>query len=329
MKIDKIASEILEKRRIYDEISLKKRKERIYEKCPQIKSIDRQIKEAGNLAVKNAWKGLSTKELEDKIKILGQTRKRLLKENGFKEDDLDMKYHCDICQDTGFIRGKSCSCRNQIIIEERYRRSNIDMAMKKENFSTFNLNLYSKNPEDSFGMSPYENMENILAFIKIYLRDFSKTSSNLYIFGEVGRGKTFLLNCIAKNLLDRNFSVLYQPATSLFSFMNDYLYAFSERKEILQDKYDLIFNSDLLIIDDLGSESFRESNSSNLFDIVNDRMINNKPVIFSSNYDIDLVKEIYGDRNFSRILGSSKILEIIGNDLRIGEGIWRSITIYQ
>ena len=230
---------------------------------------------------------------------------------------MKIHYHCEICKDTGFVNTKTCSCRKKLIVEKKYSQSNISRLVQRENFRTFNANLYSKNLYKDYPISPYENIKRIVNDAKSYADNFPKSYRNLYIFGDVGRGKTFLINSIAKEILDKNYSVLYLTATKLFSFMNDYLYAFSERKEELKEKYDLIFDSDLLIIDDLGSENDRNSNESNLFEIVNDRIINKKAMIFSSNYSEDELIEFYGDRIFSRIIGSSHVMEIFGEDLRL------------
>ena len=150
-----------------------------------------------------------------------------------------------------------------------------------------------------------------------YINNFSNESKNIYIFGDVGRGKTFLLNSVAKELLDRNYSVLYMTSSSLFKFLNDYNWAFEEQRYKHQEKYDFILDCDLLIIDDLGSEYPSKNDSANLFDVVNTRMISQKPILFSTNFDESMLTETYGPRIFSRIVGNSQVHEIFGKDLRL------------
>lgn len=310
-------SRIIEKRRIENLKEQEKRKKEIYEKFPRIKVIDRTIASFGQQAAIKAQEGINVDEFKEKLKELDREKEEILSENSYPKDYLKIHYHCEICKDTGFVNTKTCSCRKKLIVEKKYSQSNISRLVQRENFRTFNANLYSKNLYKDYPISPYENIKRIVNDAKIYASNFPKSYRNLYIFGDVGRGKTFLINSIAKEILDKNYSVLYLTATKLFSFMNDYLYAFSERKEELKEKYDLIFDSDLLIIDDLGSENDRNSNESNLFEIVNDRIINKKPMIFSSNYSEDELIEFYGDRIFSRIIGSSHVMEIFGEDLRL------------
>ncbi len=310
-------SRIIEKRRIENLKEQEKRKKEIYEKFPRIKVIDRTIASFGQQAAIKAQEGINVDEFKEKLKELDREKEEILSENSYPKDYLKIHYHCEICKDTGFVNTKTCSCRKKLIVEKKYSQSNISRLVQRENFRTFNANLYSKNLYKDYPISPYENIKRIVNDAKNYANNFPNSYRNLYIFGDVGRGKTFLINSIAKEILDKNYSVLYLTATKLFSFMNDYLYAFSERKEELKEKYDLIFDSDLLIIDDLGSENDRNSNESNLFEIVNDRIINKKPMIFSSNYSEDELIEFYGDRIFSRIIGSSHVMEIFGEDLRL------------
>lgn len=310
-------SRIIEKRRIENLKEQEKRKKEIYEKFPRIKVIDRTIASFGQQAAKIAQEGINVDEFKKKLKELDREKEEILEKNSYPKDYLKIHYHCEICKDTGFVNTKTCSCRKKLIVEKKYSQSNISRLVQRENFRTFNANLYSKNLYKDYPISPYENIKRIVNDAKSYADNFPKSYRNLYIFGDVGRGKTFLINSIAKEILDKNYSVLYLTATKLFSFMNDYLYAFSERKEELKEKYDLIFDSDLLIIDDLGSENDRNSNESNLFEIVNDRIINKKAMIFSSNYSEDELIEFYGDRIFSRIIGSSHVMEIFGEDLRL------------
>lgn len=317
MSSKQTVSDILAQRRKDNQESLDRRKAEIYERIPRIAFIDKKIQELGFTAVSLAFKDIDTKPYEDQIKDLAQRKKDLLVENGYPDSYLEMQYHCDICKDTGFVGNEVCTCRKQLSIEEKYSQSNIRDVIMRENFRTFNMNLFSQNKYFDYGVSPYANIEYVVRDVRYFIDNFENERRNIYIFGDVGRGKTFLINSIAKDLLDRNFSVIYLTATKLFRFMNDYLYAFSERKEVLQDKYDMIFTCDLLIIDDLGAEAGRDSDKSNLFDIVNERINAGKPIIFSSNYDEDGLKEIYEERVFSRIIGSSTIYEIFGEDLRL------------
>ncbi|MDO5047880.1 MAG: ATP-binding protein [Anaerococcus sp.] len=318
MNPNKKASQILEQRRKDNKINQARRIEEIYKKIPQIRSINRQIKELGFSSLKLASMGMETREKEQEINKLSKVKEDLLRKNGYPRDYMDLKYHHGICKDTGFIGNNICSCRRQLIIDQKYDQSNIKTRLREENFASFNINLFSKNPLDNYPVSPYTNIQFILRDIRKFIDNFAYENGNIYIYGDVGRGKTFLVNAIAKEILDKNFSVVYMTSTKLFKFLNDYLYAFEDRRENLEEKYQLIFTCDLLIIDDLGAEASRASDRSNLFDVVNERMNEGKPIIFSSNLDESALLDFYGSRIFSRIMGNnSRIYEIYGEDLRL------------
>lgn len=318
MKANEKASLILAERRRENKVLQEKRIEEVYKKIPQVKAIDALIKETGFKSLKLASQGLDTRAAEDKIETLKREKNKLLIANGYKTDYMDLKYHHEACKDTGFIGTKPCSCRKNLIIEDNYEKSGLRAAINRENFSTFDLSLFSKNSYMGITISPYENMVNIVRDIKKYINNFDRESGNIYIQGEIGRGKTFLINAIAKELLDRNYSVVYMTSTKLFKFLNDYHWAFEDRRENLESQYEIIFDCDLLIIDDLGAETHRSTDQSNLFDVVNERMNKGLPIILSSNLNEDMISEIYGPRVFSRILGNnSKTYEIFGEDLRL------------
>lgn len=317
MKTSNKASEILAKRRQENEINRNKRIDEVYEKIPTMASLEKNIKELGFTIINQTLSGGDTENLEVKLKKLRALKEKLLLENGFSKDYMDLKYHHDLCKDTGFVGNEMCSCRKQIIIDENYNLSNIKNLIEKENFSNFDDTLFDDNPYGNYPFTPRENIRIVKDNLMKYINNFSKESKNIYIFGAVGRGKTFLLNSVAKELLDRNYSVLYMTSSSLFKFLNDYNWAFEEQRYKHQEKYDFILDCDLLIIDDLGSEYPSKNNTSNLFDIVNTRMISQKPILFSTNYDESMLSDTYGPRIFSRIVGNSEVYEIFGKDLRL------------
>ena len=311
------ASEILAKRRQENEINRQKRVDEVYSKIPTMESLEKNIKELGFTIINQTLAGEDTSKLEAKLISLRDLKVKLLLENGFSKDYMELKYHHDLCKDTGFVGNQMCSCRKQLIIDENYNLSNIKNLIEKENFSNFDDRLFDDNPYGTYPLTPRENIRLVKANLMKYINNFSNETKNIYIFGDVGRGKTFLLNSVAKELLDRNYSVLYMTSSSLFKFLNDYNWAFEEQRYKHQEKYDFILDCDLLIIDDLGSEYPSKNDTANLFDLVNTRMISGKPILFSTNYDESMLSDTYGPRIFSRIVGNSVVYEIFGKDLRL------------
>lgn len=232
MNPSKKASEILEQRRKDNIRNQDARIDEVYHKIPQMKSLDRNIKELGFAIVQMGLAGTDTVEAEAKLRYLRNQKKNLLRENGYPINYMDIKYHHELCKDTGFVGTEVCVCRKQLIIDENYNQSNISKLLNYENFDNFDLSLFSDNPYPGYGnLTPRNNMKKTVRSLKRYIDNFENESKNIYIFGDVGRGKTYLLNSMAKELLDRNYSVLYYTASKLFKFLNDYNWAFEEARE--------------------------------------------------------------------------------------------------
>lgn len=317
METNNKVTHILAQRREQNLIDQKKRINEVYKKIPSMESLDKNIRELGYIIIQDGLKGDDTEKKENDLKQLRIEKARILEANGFEKDYMEIRYHHPICKDTGFVGTKMCSCRKQLIIDQNYSQSNIRSLISRENFRNFDDSLFSDNPYKDYPITPYQNIQQIKKSLYGFINDFDKQNNNLYIFGDVGRGKTYLLNSIAKEILDRNYSVLYMTSSRLFKFLNDYNWAFEEARAKHQEQFDFILECDLLIIDDLGSEPSSKNDSANLFEVVNNRMIAGKPIIFSTNYDETMLSETYGDRIFSRIIGNSEVYEIFGEDLRL------------
>ena len=123
-------------------------------------------------------------------------------------------------------------------------------------------------------------------------------------------------NCIATELLKKGKTVLYQTAPVLLESVIDY--KMSKQKNLQNDYYKSILESDLLIIDDLGTESLNSMKLSELFTIINTRILNLKSTktIISTNLDINDIFKNYEERIGSRIAGYYDIYYFFGEDIR-------------
>ncbi len=130
-------------------------------------------------------------------------------------------------------------------------------------------------------------------------------------------------NCIAKELLKSGKTVLYQTAPILLESVIDY--KLNKTKMSTNFIYDSIFNVDLLIIDDLGTESLNSMKLSELFTIINTRILNlNHKItktIISTNLNIKEIFNSYEERIGSRIAGYYDIYYFFGDDLRFNKSI--------
>ncbi|MBR3041857.1 MAG: ATP-binding protein, partial [Eubacterium sp.] len=236
--------------------------------------------------------------------------------NGYDEDYLEPIYSCPLCKDEGYSDGHVCSCAKKIRIQELYKRSNLNAVFKKENFSTFSLDVYSKEPFKDQPLTPYQNASNILKRAHNYVKNFDSEHGNILIYGSTGLGKTFISNCIAKELLDSAHSVLYLSANELFEQVLSRYIMTRDNSTALKSIYEYLYNSDLLIIDDLGTEVLSSFVRSQLFEILNKRMLTEKATIITTNLDLATLQDRYSERIMSRIAKDYVLFPLYGEDIR-------------
>lgn len=300
---------------------LKQKQADIYRKIPSVENIDRQLSLIGVKLTKaiienpsNSQKLLADLETENK-KLLEQ-KSKLLEQSGFRLEDLTINYICSACKDTGYINNKMCKCMKQKLINRAYMQSNLKDIVKAENFRHFNLDYYSDSIDFKEQISPKENMSKVFATCKNFIKRFNSEFENLILYGKPGRGKTFLCNCIAKEILDRGKTVLYLTAFQLFKMVEEEKFN-KNADEHINQYLDTVLDVDLLIIDDLGTEVSTVVTNSEFYNIVNLRLINKKSTIISTNLSPSELMSVYSDRVISRIQGNYTTLKIFGDDIRL------------
>ena len=289
----------------------------VYARIPEIKEIDQLIADTGlemtnSVLLQNGDANIET--YKRKIDKLSERKKQLLKSFDYPEDFTKLQYDCNHCMDTGYFEGRKCYCFNEKQIKYSYEDSNLQLVMNKENFDNFKLDYYSKQKDES-GVSPYEQMSDILKISKKFIKDFDGEGPSLLFFGNPGLGKTFLSSCISKSLLDSGKKVYYQSASNIFDSYEKYY--FDKTKQSSHEReLNLLLNVDLLIIDDLGTEHINKVTTPFLFKILNHRVVNKKKMIISTNLSLTQLKEIYSERVISRLIGNFLPLKFIGEDIR-------------
>ena len=315
-----------DRKRIKSELDLEKRKETLYKLIPELEEIEKKI---NTCAINNAKNILtnSSENLNDKITLLRNRKEKLLEENHISLNYLKPNYECKICNDTGYFTDNNyssqmCNCLKQRILDISYNKSNIS-NLKKENFMTFNENIFSDEVDFAkykVNISPRKNITNIKQKCLEFVNNFDNPNyKNLLFTGNTGLGKTFMSNAIANELLKKGKSVLYQTAPVLLETIIDN--KMTKYKNSSQDLfYKNVLEADLLIIDDLGTECLNSMKLSELFTILNTRLLNlNSKVtktLISTNLSIDNIFKIYEERIGSRIAGYYDIYYFFGEDLR-------------
>ena len=306
-----------EQKQIRSRDMLDKRRQTVYRQIPELEEIHNSI---SLLSVNQARKLLNgderaLAELKSQLKILTNRKTALLTSAGFPADYLEPVYECSDCKDTGYIGNQKCHCFQKAIIDLLYTQSNLKDILKRENFDTFSLSYYSDNYIDPVtGRSSLAIMKNAYLTAREFVDTFADDFRNLFFYGDTGIGKTFLSNCIAKELIDKSFSVIYLTSQDFFDTMAKGKF---EKDDSAEEMCEHIFDCDLLIIDDLGTEFTNSFTVSQLFLCLNERLLRRKSTIISTNLSLESLVEIYSERTFSRITSNYTILKLTGDDIRI------------
>lgn len=252
-------------------------------------------------------------ELREKLAEIRAKQQRLLAQHGFPDDYLSPIYNCPDCQDTGYLAGadgrrEKCHCFRQREISVLYAQSNIQDLIARENFSTLSYEYYQN--ED------LRRFETAVDISKNFVQNFRQNYHNLFFYGTVGTGKSFLSGCIARELLQSGNSVIYFSASALFDTLAHYSFDVKS-KDFLYDFYEDLYNCDLLIMDDLGTEITNSFVTSQLFACLNERYLRRKAVIISTNLSLEELRDRYSDRIFSRITSNFTLCKLTGPDIRI------------
>ena len=282
----------------------------IYETVPGYQALDEAVASTSVAQGKKMLAGDTNAlaQLKDQLKDLARKRASLLLENGYPTDFLDPIYDCPDCQDTGYVNGQKCHCFRQAEIALLYEQSNLKRMLEKENFDTLSYSFFQGDELTSYRQA-VEKCKN-------FCTNFKTSYQNLFFYGTVGTGKSFLSGCIASELLQSGHSVIYFSASGLFDTLARYTFD-ARAKEALSGFYEDIYNCDLLIIDDLGTEMTNTFVASQLFSCLNERHLRKNSTIISTNLSLEELRDRYSDRVFSRITSHYDLCKLTGPDIRM------------
>lgn len=302
--------------RIANETARQNRVREVYTKIPRIAQIDNEIASVGaNIFTDptNAKQYLA--HMKQTFARLNAEKAALLRENGFDADCMKTKYMCGVCRDTGYVGNTRCKCFEQKLINAAYVNSNLMDLMKNQNFAFFSFDYYSDKIVEPDGVSPLSRIKDIYNIAKAFSENFDSYPKSLLFYGSSGLGKTFLSGCIAKEVLDSGKTVIYMDAAGLFEVYEEARY----NKRNAEGMIERFYNSDLLIIDDLGTEYRARTNlvESSLFALLNRRMRAGKKMIISTNFNMNELTKMYTTRFTSRIYEFFTPLKFLGDDIRV------------
>lgn len=306
---DRIFRQYEEKQRI-SRLETEKRHAAVYEHIPKFRELEDTV---ASLSVAQGKKLLSgdadaLDTLHGDLAELKEQKKQLLLDSGFPADYLDPVFSCPDCQDTGYINREKCHCFRQAEIALLYEQSGIQDLLKQNNFELLSYEYYTGEALALF--------QNAVKTCRSFIKNFNSDYHNLFFYGTVGTGKSFLSCCVAKELMDQGCSVIYFGATGLFDLLSDAAFHTKNRDE-RQNAYADLYQCDLLIIDDLGTELTNQFTSSQLFSLLNERHLGKKSTLISTNFTLAQLRDRYSDRIFSRITSNFDVCRLAGEDIRM------------
>ena len=293
------------------------RLQEIYARLPRVWEIDKQLRLSMVLAAQAAFQkgdggAAALAEVKEANLALQAERKELICAN-FPDEYLDESPICDHCGGSGYIGSHMCVCRLELCREEQKKELSL-LAANSASFSQFRLDYYPEAIDPKFGTRPRVIMGKILEICRKYAANFSEAAGNLLFNGGTGLGKTFLSACIAQEVAGKGFSVAYESAQNLFSKLErDRFHPDEESAAAVKH----LTGCDLLIVDDLGTELPGSFTTAALYHIVNGRLLAGKPMIISTNLNIDEINARYSPQIASRLQGSFQLLPFVGEDIRV------------
>ncbi len=287
-----------------------RKKAYIYDHIPEYRDLEDAV---AKISVSQGRKLLAgdteaMEDLRDSIAELSGRKAQLLEDAGFPPDYLEPVYECPDCKDTGYIDGQKCHCFKEAMITLLYEQSNIREMLQTENFDSLSYEYYTG--ED---LSRFRNAVNTC---KNFVKNFNSDYHNLFFYGTVGTGKSFLSGCVAKELIESGHSVIYFSAGNLFDFLSKNSFDYKNREE-LRGTYADLTQCDLLIIDDLGTELTNQFVASSLFALLNERHMGKKATAISTNLSLEELRNRYSERIFSRITSHYELCKLSGQDIRM------------
>ena len=290
----------------------------VYDKLPRIRQIDEEITSSSINASIEKLRGIEVDKetIKRRNEALKVEKYKLLEAAGYSLEYLEPIYTCPLCKDTGFVGDEPCKCFKEAITKALYKDSGIDKALDRENFDTFSYEYYSDKLDGTHKYSPLQNIQNIVAKSHSYVDTFGESSDSILIRGETGLGKTFLTNCIAKDLLDKGHTVYYVTSINMFDSVIGDVVMGKNVNDKTKSLYNNLYDAELLIIDDLGTELTNSYVATQLFQVLNTRLLKGKSTIISTNLNLHELRDRYSERVVSRIIASYMVFELYGDNIR-------------
>ena len=238
----------------------------------------------------------------------------LLAASGRPADALEPKFTCRLCQDTGTVNGRTCTCVYKVMQQLRRREIEQLSSLSISSFDTMELRYYPTTTDPDSGLAIRSYMGQLLSGLKDYAEDFSPAENeSLLLMGNAGLGKTHAALAIAGIVLGKGFDVIYVSSPDFFGKIESSRFDPSEDAETLLRTAS---TADLLILDDLGTEFVTPYFLTVFYSLLNNRLGARLPTIVTTNItDGALLEKRYTEKISSR-LSAFVPIRFLGEDIR-------------
>lgn len=290
-----------------------RRRREVSAKLPEYEKLEKSLAATMSDAINTIINKSPVDKIEEVFKnnhAIRQQMDELLESRGYPADFLDSVYTCKLCKDTGSTGNEWCECLCRITNEMAAAELNANAPLDRCGFNNFDLTRYPDTSDGELG-NPREMMRVNFEYCQKFAENFTDRGSGILMIGETGLGKTHLSLSIASALIEKGFCVVYGSVPELIRKIQNEQFGRAEG-----DTLSLVTDSDLLILDDLGSENSTDWCLSMLYEIINTRQNRRLPLIINTNLGFDELTARYQDRLSSRMF-SMKILVFSGKDNRV------------
>ncbi len=293
------------------------RRQAAYAQVPRLLEIERQLRGTMAKAAQAAFlKGEDAQAAMEQAKqenLALQAEYRALEEAHFGAGYLEDQPLCVHCGGTGYLGTQMCQCLKTLCIQEQ--RKVLGTAFGgSEGFENFRLDYYSDTVDPKFRVAPRALMQKNLEHCRLYARHFGEHSGNLLLVGGTGTGKTHLALSMGRAIGEQGYGVCYESAASLFNKLEQAKFYSTEENRREGEK---LQSCDLLIIDDLGTEMPGQFVTAALYALLNQRLMENKPMIITTNQLVEEIQKRYNPQIASRLYGDFHRLTFLGTDIRV------------
>lgn len=253
-------------------------------------------------------KGLDSSKLRKELENAESNLQEVIKNLGLTQEIFNVQYDCKTCNDTGFVNNIMCKCFKDKLNQKLLQESGLNFK-QLPSFENVDFSIFGNNEK---------NMKTFYDKMKKFSQSASPSvKNNILIYGHTGVGKTYLVECMANNAINNQVYTVYVSAYELSRDFLKHAFAKLEEKNAILEKY---LDAEILIIDDLGSETvYNNITEEYMYLIINERQFKNKKTVITTNITLQQIRDIYGERVFSRIADNrnSYLIEMKNKDLRL------------